>query len=381
MTDAHILLVEDDAFLLSGMRELMEIQGYRVSCGVDGADALKVLEAMPQLPDLIVSDIRMPNMDGYQLLTNLRSREEFLSIPFIFLTAKGQKEDISYGKLLGVEEYITKPFDFDDLIVSVKATLKRYEQLSQWQTARMDSLKQQILRVLYHEFRTPLSYIVAYSDLLLTTPGFADNPEMQQLRDGIITGSDRLTNLIENFLILAELESGFARSVYQMRRSMLSDVQFFVPRVIDELSLKALEYGIEVIYKADESLPPMLADEVYLKTAIKQLIDNAIKFSARNANLCVHVHASVVDEEMIISVIDQGVGIPKTELDLLFDPFYQINREKNEQQGSGAGLAIVRHVAQLHNGRVEVESEPGKGSTFRLRIPVVQVEEIISVPL
>ncbi len=380
MNDAHILLVEDDTYLLSGMRDLLEIEGYHVSCGVDGMDALRVLGEMVRPPDLVISDIRMPNMDGYQFLTSLRSHQEWLLIPFIFLTAKGQKEDISYGKLLGVEDYITKPFDFGDLLVSVKSTLIRHEQRVQWQEQRIDSLRQQILMVLHHEFRTPLSYIVAYSDLLLSTPAFASNPEMSQLRDGIISGSDRLTALIENFLILAELESGFGNNIYTTRRTMIQDMQFLVPRIIDELSHKAAEQGVEVVYQSNSSIPSILADEVYLKAAIKQLIDNAIKFSPKKQNSSVHVHADVEQEELVISVTDHGIGIPEEEIDLLFDPFYQINRKKNEQQGSGAGLAIVRHVTMLHQGKVEVESQPNEGASFRLRIPVVTSPEEVSQP-
>jgi signal transduction histidine kinase len=245
----------------------------------------------------------------------------------------------------------------------------------------MDTLKHQILMVLQHEFRTPLSYIVAYSDLLLDMPAFVANPEMQQLRNGIVAGSERLTALIENFLILAELESGIGNKIYRQRRAMLSDLRLFAPRIIDELSLKAAARGVEVLYEADAALPTMLADAPYLKAAMKQLVDNAIKFSPRNAKAKVRVRVTVENEEMVISVIDHGRGIEPDQIGLVFDSFYQINRDKHEQQGAGVGLAIVRHIAELHNGTAEVESEPGKGATFRLRIPVVIIEEDVLEPM
>jgi signal transduction histidine kinase len=375
MEDKHILLVEDDTFLLSGVRELLEIEGYQVSIGTDGAEGVSILSSMAKVPDLIISDIRMPNMDGYEFLTSIRSREEWLSIPFIFLTAKGQKEDISYGKLLGVEDYITKPFDFDDLLVSVKSALTRQEQLALVQNMRMNNLKHQILMVLQHEFRTPLSYIVAYSDLLLDTPAFAANPETQQMRDGIVAGSERLTSLIENFLTLAELESGFGKEIYQQRRGLVDDIRFLVPRIMDELSSKAAERGVEMVYQADENLPAMLADSSYLKAAIKQLVDNAIKFSYKDKKAKVHIRATIENEELLVCVTDHGEGILSDQLGLVFDSFYQINRKKHEQQGSGAGLAIALHIAALHNGTITVESEPGEGATFCLRIPVVTTVE------
>lgn len=369
----HILIVEDDDVLLRGMRDLLELEGYRVSSGIDGLDGLRVLSKAADLPDLIISDIRMPNMDGYEFLSAVRAKPELLAIPFIFLTAKGQKEDIRYGRLRGVDDYITKPFDFRDLLVSVKSALLRHEELAAWQELRMEALKQRILTVLHHEFRTPLSYIVAYSDLLSTQPTFQKQEELQQYIRGIQEGSDRLSNLIESFLILAELESGYGIKIYERRQSLVEDLRGVVEEAAKSLEKRINDRKVAIDIAVAEGLPPIIGDRVYLLSAVRHLLDNGIKFSPRDANARVKVAMREDQGQIIYEVCDQGEGIPESELDLLFDTFYQINREKNEQQGAGAGLAIVRHVAALHGGSVEVDSKEGEGSCFRLHLPSVKL--------
>lgn len=376
--EPHILIVEDDDVLLRGMRDLLELEGYRVSYAVDGAEGVRVLRQMRVAhdhPDLIISDIRMPNMDGYEFLSQVRAEPDWLAIPFIFLTAKGSKADIRFGKLRGVDDYITKPFDFPDLVISVRQALLRHEGLNQLQELRMESLKQRILTVLHHEFRTPLSYIVAYSDLLSSSPLFEKHEELQQYVRGIQEGSERLSSLIESFLILAELESGYGAKIFERRVSLIEQPAVIVQEANAELTRKAVSLGVTVELSIANPLPPILGDRVYLATSIRHLLDNAIKFSHWNKDAKVHASLTAASGELILTVRDEGIGIPKSEVERLFDTFYQINREKNEQQGAGAGLAIARHVASLHGGSIEVESEEGKGSTFRLRLPAAMISD------
>lgn len=376
----HILVVEDDEVLLRGMHDLLQLEGFRITTAIDGADGLRVLEGMPLFPDLIISDIRMPHMDGYEFLAAVRNRPEWLTIPFIFLSAKGQKEDIRYGKMRGVDDYIPKPFDFKDLLVSIRSAIHRRQQLAEWQELRMETLKQRILTVLHHEFRTPLSYIVAYADLMSNSPNFAHSSELHQYIGGIMEGSERLSNLIESFLILAELESGYSQKIYDRRRALIEDVPGLVRQMIDTLQTKADERDVAVTVQVGKNIPQLMGDEVYVGSAVKHLIDNAIKFSPRSQRAKVTVNLSNEGGVLVISVGDSGPGIPPQEVEQLFKSFYQINREKNEQQGAGSGLAIARHVAALHGGSIEVDSKVGSGSCFRLRLPGAEVTEKTTHP-
>jgi signal transduction histidine kinase len=375
MGQKHILIVEDDEALLNGVRDLLEVEGYRVSSAPDGVAALELLESLPQRPDLIVSDIRMPNMDGYELLSRVRARQEWMSIPFIFLTARGEKEDIRIGKLHGVDDYIVKPFDFKDLLVSVQACLTRYSMLNTWQESRMEALKRQIIVLLNHEFRTPLQFIVAYADLMASTSTLAHSEELRQYVDGILIGGERLSRLVESFLTLVELESGYGAKVYEQRKGMIINLRELVLEAVKGLRYQIAERDVEVDLNVDRDLPPVMGDRAYLEIAFRHLIENAVKFSPKNKQAKVNVTLSVDGGYVCLSVRDWGQGIPSEELDRLFELFYQFNREQYEQQGIGAGLAIVRHVANLHNGRIEVESEVGQGSCFRFLMPVYNPPE------
>jgi len=369
MPKQHILIVEDDTALLRGVTDLLEMAGYEVSQAGDGAIALGLLERINRAPDLIVSDIGMPNMDGFEFLGMVRSRPQWLTIPFIFMTARDEKDDIRSGKLRGADDYITKPFEFRDLLISVQSALNRREQLNAMQASEMEALRQQILKVLNHEFRTPLSYIVAYADLMANSPSFKHSAELRQYIDGIMEGSERLQRLIESFLTLAELESGTGARIFDARRTLIANLRATVDLVVQSLVEGASHKGVTLRLIADSDIPPLMGDVTYLELALRHLIENAIKFSPKDEPSAVTVSILADEENIVIAVCDQGRGIPPSEHRRLFETFYQIDRDHNEQQGTGAGLAIARHVAHLHGGQITLESEQERGTCFLLRLP------------
>ncbi len=370
MSKQQILLVEDDKALLIGMCDLLEMSGYEVLPAEDGSAALEILENLSSPPDLIVSDIRMPNVDGYELLEAVRTRAEWLSIPFIFLTAKSEKEDVRYGKLRGADDYLTKPFDYQDLLVSIQSSLSRRDELDALQESRMESLRKRILTVLNHEFRTPLSFVVAYADLTASTLSDEHSAELRQYINGILEGSERLSRLIESFLLLAELESGHGAKVYERRKAPIDAPGEVINTVVNALRPNAAEKGVKLEVSIASPLPSIIGDWAYLDIALRHLLDNAIKFSPPEQETSVQIEAWVEGQHLVMAIRDHGRGIPLHEQDQLFDIFYQVDRDEYEQQGAGAGLPIVRHVAYLHGGRVELESEIGKGSCFRLILPI-----------
>ena len=148
MGKTTILVVEDDLHLMEGIRDILQINGYDVLTATNGVAGLDVLKAQPAPRDLIVSDIMMPRMDGYEFFNAVRSVESWVAIPFIFLTAKGEREDIKRGKRMGAEDYVVKPFDADDLLVAVSAKLNRKKQLDEVWQSEMSGIKHNILCVL-----------------------------------------------------------------------------------------------------------------------------------------------------------------------------------------------------------------------------------------
>lgn len=366
---ATILVLEDDKPLMEGIRDMLELQGYQVLTAANGIEGLRVMHSSSKPPDLIVSDIMMPEMDGYQFLAAVQSNPKWIDVPFIFLTAKGEKEDVREGRMLGADDYVTKPFDADDLVVRIASKLRRSRQLRQTQETRVTEIKRRILSVLHHEFRTPLTYVVAYSDLL-DGNNIADMPfeDIKQFLSGINSGAQRLRRLVENFILLVELETGEAANTFSWRKREIDQVASLFNAVRQDVDQTLASFGVTLEIVQPDALPALIGDPEYLKIVLTRLLDNAIKFSDK-PNSKVMLSASFDERYIYFHVRDGGRGIPEEELPNIFEMFYQIDRQKFEDQGTGSGLAIVRRIVELHNGIVDVQSRLGEGSTFTVGIP------------
>ncbi len=370
---ATLLVVEDDAHLLQGIRDILEIEGYEVLMASSGVEGLEILHGLPQPPDLIISDIMMPRMDGYQFFDAVRSSEHWVDIPFIFLTAKGEKTDVRLGKKLGADDYVIKPMDPEDLVVIVEAKLRRHYQMRERFRERMEGevseIKRNILTILNHEFRTPLTYMVAYSDMLNSDAESLTSDELRTFLRGINSGADRFRRLVENFIALVELETGEAAQNFSWRRQRLTDVRPICQHVLETAHLLAEEKQVALSAHVPDRVPPFVGDPEYLRAALTQLVENAIKFSDKPGSR-VELRVACDERHIHFTVQDWGRGIPPQELDRIWEPFYQINRSQFEDQGAGSGLAIVQGIAALHGGSASVQSTYGQGSTFTLSLPL-----------
>ena len=370
----RILVVEDDIALLEGVRDILELAGYEVFTATNGLEGLEILRNV--VPDLILSDIMMPRMNGHEFYEAIRAHSEWLAVPFIYLTAKGEKVDVRLGKRLGVDDYITKPFEEEDLLIAVGSKLKRRAELRSAQEHEISQLKRSILTTLNHEFRTPLTYVTAYADMLQDSGGEMSETQFRDFLRGIQAGSERLRRLVEDFIFLVELEAGEATRVFERRRARLelSDV---LREAVDGCMPEADACQVALRLEIPEPLPAVFGDAEFLRDAVGRLIDNACKFRKPGVPGMVNVCATAdrpgrAERQVRIAVADQGIGMPPEELAHIFDTFYQIDRAKMEQQGAGSGLAIARGIARLHGGSIQVQSQPGVGSTFTLSLPAAE---------
>ncbi len=361
-----ILVVEDNLTMLSGIRDLLEMAGYRALTAPDADSALRLLE--DHRPDLILSDIMMPGLDGYQFYERVRQRPEWVDIPFIFLTARGEKADVRRGKALGADDYITKPFEQDDLLAAVRGKLSRRAALERRSEERLEALKRTILGTLSHEFRTPLTYVINYSQML-DEEGPALSPEdFRSFMQAIRRGAERLQRLVFDFITLVEIETGEAERLYLLRRRPIESFGPWLRTLARRHEAAAQARGLALVLQVPDDLPAVLGDEVLLSDAISRLMDNAIKFS-RPQSRSVWVRAGASAGRVWLEVEDEGVGIPPQEMSALFNLFHQIDRQRREQQGTGSGLAICKALVELHGGTVTARSQVGQGSTFRIELP------------
>ncbi len=360
-----ILVVEDTIGMLENIQFLLETDNYNVLTAKDGIEALSVLEN--EIPDLIISDIMMPNLDGYGLYEHIKNNPKLKIIPFIFLTAKETKEDIRLGKELGVDDYLIKPFEIEDLLAVVRGKLRRSEQIKSVSKAKMEKIKKKIMKIINHEFRTPLTTINGYIDLLLDN--YYDSEEELHLFLQILKDSEvRLNDLIIDFLQLAKIESGQMLEEYSNNKIRI-ELKLILLIVIANLENQLKEKQINVELEIEESLPEIIGTEEILTGIFTKLLGNAIKFSPAKASP-IKIHLYSKNMQVYCEIIDKGQGIPTSEILKIFDIFYQIDRNLYEQQGAGLGLSICQKLIELLNGKIEVESELGKGSTFRIILPI-----------
>ncbi len=375
ITSATVLLVEDDELMLAGIHELLGIvdTGYDLTIltAENGKIALDIIT--DTIPDLIVSDINMPLMSGIELLAHLRQHPQWLSIPVIFLTAQGNDEDIHLAKKNGVDVYITKPFKSNELLELVRSQLDRTFQLAKSHEQIITSLKGDILQILNHELNTPLTYVVAYSELLLDThDNLEDLSYSYDFLRGIQAGCVRLTRLVIDFIQVIELRTGEAKLAYQKNIQLIEDIVPLLEEALQKSQKRFLPNAVQMSFHPPQQSFGLMGHRESLVSAFERLFDNAIKFTFNHQGSTgeVELFVTQLEDEIQIHIRDEGIGFPPHVYQKIFDLFYQYNRKEYEQQGTGTGLTIAQELIHLHNGRIEVESLPDRGSLFKVILPL-----------
>jgi two-component system, sensor histidine kinase and response regulator len=360
---ARILLVDDDNSIRETVTDILTYYGYDVHAEEDASDAVRWLQG--NTPDLIVSDIMMFGMDGYEFFEAVRANPSWNAIPFVFLSAKGQQTDIRKGFGLGADAYVTKPFEPDDLLIAVKGRLKRVQEIKAASQEDMDRMKRNLVNIFGHELRTPLTYIYGYVNLLQDGIGEYSQSEVDGMLSEVRRGTDRLVKLTEDLMLMVQIDSGIVAMEIAHRR-MHTNLNMLIAEVVRDQSVKAQARQVQIEANIPADLE-ILCVPYYLQDALARVIDNAIKFSARGSTMW--INATHEDNKAMISVQDTGIGMEADQVRLIFEQFRQLNREVMEQQGVGLGLTITNHIITLHGGTLEVESEPNLGTNVRISLP------------
>jgi signal transduction histidine kinase len=361
-----ILVIEDVPPLLEDILMMLNLEGFEVLGAENGL--IGVQHAREWHPDLIICDIMMPEMDGYGVLAELQKDPSQATIPFIFLTAKGEKADIREGMGLGADDYLTKPFTISELMNSVNARLERQTMLAERANRRLDDLREQIIVALPHELRTPLASILGYSDILVEDAPHLDSAQVVEMAAAIKASGLRLWRLIENYLLYAQIETS------RINAEQLPDLRYgHVNEPSKVIAAQALSRAQEVKRQADLQLD--LADDVafldiseeHLSKIIDELVDNAFKFS--RAGTPVSVSAVAEARQIIVRINDQGRGMTAEQINSV-GAYMQFERKLHEQQGSGLGLIIAKRLAEMYSGTLTIESVPDQVTSVCVSLPL-----------
>lgn len=349
-----ILVIEDETAIRENILELLEAQDFEAIGAENGRIGVRI--ATEQVPDLIVCDVMMPELDGYEVLEALRTNPLTVTIPFIFLTAKADKSDTRKGMELGADDYLTKPCRATELLRAVESRLEKQAAVDRQAQKKLDELRGNITHALPHELRTPLNGIIGLSNLLLDDLDSLELSEIREMVEQIQFSGDRLYRLIQNFLLYAELE---LVATQHERINALRSCQ--VSTVEELITNQALQQARAANREADLQLElqdsAVLIAANRLKKLVEELIDNAFKFSAPGTP--VTIASKVTQNSFILSVSDQGRGMTAEQIAEI-GAYMQFERKLYEQQGSGLGLSISKRIAELHGGNLTIESIPSQ---------------------
>ena len=365
-----VMIVDDT---LANIEILSESLGddYELFFATSGAEALELVRA--EKPDLILLDVMMPGMDGYQLCTMLKEDQETRNIPIVFVTAMTQEEDEIRGLELGAIDYITKPISPHIVRARVKnhLELKRYRDLLETLATAADRAKKEFLRSVSHELRTPLTPIIGMTDLVLDTE---EDDNKRKYLTMVQKSALRLLGIVEDLIETSRLEGeGIApdNSPFLLRA--------FLDAVVMEAKALAGSKGLEFRSFLDPALPEaVVSDQGMLHKVLTMLLNNAVKFTPAGEVALEVRPMEVAGEPMLqISVSDTGISIEKGELERIFSDFTQSDGSITRSfPGLGLGLTLARRMTELMDGSIWAESAPGGGSLFQVQVPLVLPEMV-----
>lgn len=363
-----ILVVDDNPLIVNVLRNLLLSVDYSVHSAKNGEEAVSVLDT--QDVDVVICDVMMPKMDGYELHTAIRKKAKFSHIPFIFLTALDDQSEVRRGQEVGADEYLVKPFQPEELLAIVRGKVARSRSLRELSEEKFDAYKKRVIHTLSHEFRTPLVAINTGAELLLDQHSHFNPDRVKSLLEAVHRGGVRLERLVGDFMLLQQIEAGIAKRMFEGKACKLQIGELaknFVENMREELS--AAEFKIYFTDQSENALVQVYQTQII--DVLTRLTRNSIKFSHNQKEIDFNV-VKYQDSQVSIEVLDRGIGIDLKRIKEAIDVFGQIDRDKLEQQGSGLGLAIASRYAEINRGRLEFSNREGGGSKVSLILPIVE---------
>jgi two-component system, sensor histidine kinase and response regulator len=349
-----LLLVEDEIDLQQNIKDILEIFDFEVLTADNGQEAIKLLNS--EKFDIVVSDVMMPKMDGFELLKRVRSDKKLINLPFLFLTAKVEKEDLRKGMEFGAEDYLTKPVHAKDLIGAINAAINKKRVIESWLGERIDEVLSEERNVKYHELRTPLFGLMSILEMVTTSIDTFDSVQLKEILETAYNASKRLN---ESLLNLARYNG--LKSYLPKKNEILS-----IKKLIEE-ALYLIDKECEFICDADFSIQFEIET---LRFILNELFRNASKFSSMEP-----IFIFLKGRTLTVANYQDYIESPRS-IDIT--PFGQINREYLENQGLGLGLFLSRSYAIKNNAELAARINDDLKFVVSLEFPGKKDEKLIS---
>ncbi len=364
---ADILVVDDKPENLQLLIDMLGHQGYKVRPVISGSMAFMAIDAAA--PDLILLDVDMPEMDGYEVCAHIKADRALRDIPVIFVSALNETFDKVRGFAVGGVDYITKPFHFEEVIARIQAHLSLAEQqrvvkdqfdMERAMLEKLNEMKSEQVRYVAHDIKTQISAIYAALDLIRSERNLTDL-QTQYVDFAHAAAEKMFTNMVD---LLNYMQSDDEVEV------SLRDVELnrFLRRIANEFVVTAQHKRIDYAYLPLPEEVVVQFDPGAMRQVVYNLISNAIKYTPDGGR--VQMSVELYDDALVIRIRDTGLGIPREDLPRIFNRAYRVKTARHQAiEGTGMGLNIVKTIVEQHGGEIKVYSVLEEGTTFEVVLP------------
>jgi signal transduction histidine kinase len=371
---ATILVVDDDPRNVRLVESMLKPSGYVILQAYDGREALRRVET--ERPDLILLDVMMPELSGFELCTLLRARHETRLLPILMVTALNALEDKVRGLELGADDFLTKPINRTELLAKVRSILrvKRLQDQVEEHRRELEAANRELLltqrfkesmtQMVVHDLKNPLSGIMGNIQLVQMQHERMAEPRRGELLQRSLDSARQMARMIQNILEVGKLEE----QKMPLKREAL-DVKAIVAEQTAEIASLSARDGIRMETDVAPGLPPVDADRELLGRILGNLLSNAFKHTPSGGRIT--VSAREEGDRIVLSVRDTGEGIPEDLLPYIFEKFVAGESENRRRQtyDSGLGLTFCRLAVECHGGAIAVASRPGEGTVVTVHLP------------
>ncbi len=358
-----ILVIDDEEVVLDSCTQVLASGDCQVATASNGAQGLKLVAEIQ--PDLIFLDLKMPGLSGFEVLERIRSEHPLRVV--IVITGYATVSSAIEAMKRGAFDFLPKPFTPEELRLIAKRGLEHHRLVQQTVALRREKemLRENFAAIVSHELKAPLGAVQQNLYALTDELGEQLSDDQKERFARLKTRLDDLLKLIHSWLRVFSVDINKLKATFQPL-----SVADALAKAVETVQPHATRKAIEIQPSVADPLPPVNGDEGSLTEVLVNILGNAVKYSFPNSQVCVRVEAQ--GPQVLVSVTDTGVGIAKEDLPHLFQDFVRGQAQPEGAAGCGLGLAISRRIVEVHGGSIAVESEPGKGSTFTICLPVAQ---------
>jgi signal transduction histidine kinase len=377
---AKILVIEDEAEVRESYKDMFALFGYEVEAVSNGREGLSLINKKDY--DVVVTDLNMPEMDGLEVLRYIKKRKPFVEV--IVITGFATLENAIQAMKVGAYDYFTKPVDIDHVRIVLSKCIQQINAKKEnaelrtlnEQLKALNELKDKFITITNHELRTPITVLKGYIELLDYFLRGNENQDVSEALEVAIETMSELVGIVEQMHDMSSFDYG--KKIFSYTEI---DIEQLVTTIYKEMKIFFDQRAISL--ELNLQGPPVIVegDLKRIKRSIRELIQNALKFTPENGNVEINYSVNDSSGKCFIRVIDSGIGIPKNKQHLVFEPFYEIQDVMNHMTsktafmggGIGLGLTLAKEVVESHQGALLLESEEQQGSTFIIVLPFKKV--------